>query len=297
MVENIAEVTAAVDAVPGAATVAAVADATGVAAVATTATAFEWHGAADAPVVALIHGLGLERRMWRDFAAALQADYRVLAYDLFGHGESAPPPAAPSLALFSAQLRGLLDAQGVASCAAVGFSLGGMICRRFAIDHPPRAAALGIFNSPHERSRAAQLEVESRAAGVASGASRDIEATVDAALARWFTPAFRAAQPDYIAQIRAQLLANDPAIYAQCRRVLADGVAELIRPEPPPACPALVMTCENDSGSTPAMSRAIAAELPAAQLRIVPKFQHMGLVESPHKFIAPLRQFLAKSMP
>lgn len=235
--------------------------------------------------------------MWRDFAAALQADYRVLAYDLFGHGESAPPPAAPSLALFSAQLRDLLDAQGVASCAAVGFSLGGMICRRFAIDHPPRAAALGVFNSPHERSRAAQLEVESRAAGVASGASRDIEATVDAALARWFTPAFRAARPDYIAQTRAQLLANDPAIYAQCRRVLADGVAELIRPEPPPACPALVMTCENDSGSTPAMSRAIAAELPAAQLRIVPKLQHMGLVESPHKFIAPLRQFLAKSMP
>ena len=292
MVENTAGVAAGVDAVTGAATVAT--DAAGVAAAAATATAFEWHGAADAPVVVLIHGLGLERRMWRDFAAALQADYRVLAYDLFGHGESAPPPAAPSLALFSAQLRGLLDAQGVASCAAVGFSLGGMICRRFAIDHPPRAAALGIFNSPHERSRAAQLEVEARAAGVASG---DIESTVDAALARWFTPAFRAARPEYIAQTRAQLLANDPAIYAQCRRVLADGVAELIRSEPPPACPALVMTCENDSGSTPAMSRAIAAELPAAQLRIVPKLQHMGLVESPHKFIAPLRQFLAKSMP
>jgi len=260
---------------------------------AATVTACDWRGPADAPVVALIHGLGLARGMWRAFAGDLQVDYRVLAYDLFGHGGSAPPPAAPSLALFSAQLRGLLDAAGVESCAVVGFSLGGMICRRFAMDHPARAAALGVFNSPHERSPAAQREAESRADATA-GAKSAVEATVEAALERWFTPEFRAARPRYIAETRAQLLANDPAVYAACRRVLADGVAELIRPAPPIRCPALVMTCADDRGSTPAMARAIAAELPAAQLRIVPG-RHMGLVESPHRFIKPLRRFLAQN--
>lgn len=251
------------------------------------ATAFDWHGPADAPAVALIHGLGLERGMWRDFVDDLRADYRVLAYDLFGHGASQPPPATPSLALFSAQLRGLLDAAGVDSCAVVGFSLGGMICRRFAMDCPARATVLGVFNSPHERGPAAQREVESRAAA-------DIEATAAAALERWFTPEFRAARPGYIAAVRARLLANDPAIYAACRRVLVGGVAELIRPAPPLACPALVMTCANDRGSTPAMARAIAAEMPAAQLAIVPGLRHMGLAESPGEFIAPLRRLLSE---
>jgi len=253
-------------------------------------TAFDWHGPADAPAVALIHGLGLERGMWRDFVADLRADYRVLSYDLFGHGDSAPPPSPPSMALFASQLRGLLDAAGVASCALVGFSLGGMICRRFAIDTPARVTALGIFNSPHERSRQAQLEVESRADATAAG---DVEASVTAALERWFTPAYRSAKPGYIAAVRARLLANDPAVYAACRRVLAGGVAELIRPEPPIACPALVLTCAEDTGSSPAMARAMAAEMPAARLIIVPGLRHMGLVESPGKFIAPLRALLA----
>lgn len=229
--------------------------------------------------------------MWRDVVDDLRADYRVLAYDLFGHGRSAPPPATPSLALFAAQLRGLLDAAGVESCAVVGFSLGGMICRRFAMDAPARATALGIFNSPHERGREAQREVESRADATAAG----IESTVEAALERWFTPAFRAARPGYIAQIRARLLANDPAVYAACRRVLARGVAELIRPEPPIRCPALVATCAEDRGSSPAMARAIADEMPAARLLIVPKLRHMGLVESPGEFIAPLRRLLAEA--
>jgi len=264
---------------------------------ASAATDFEWHGAADAPAVALIHGLGLDRRMWREFVADLRADYRVLSYDLFGHGGSAPPPAAPSLALFAAQLRGLLDAARVDSCAVVGFSLGGMICRRFAMDCPARARALGVFNSPHARDRAAQLEAESRAAATAAG---DIESTVEAALERWFTPQFRAARPEFIAATRAQLLANDRSVYAACRRVLAEGVAELIRPQPPLACPALVMTCAEDRGNSPVMARAIAGEMPGAECIIVPGLRHLGLVESPAEFIAPLRRLLlatARSAP
>ncbi len=250
---------------------------------------------APAPVLALIHGLGLNRHIWQAHTPALTPRYRVLTYDLFGHGDSAPPPAPPSLALFSAQLRDLLDALGIAACAVAGFSLGGMINRRFALDHPhpARAAALAIFNSPHERSPRAQREVEARAERSAAGG---IGATLDEAMARWFTAEFQAARPDYIAQTRRWLLANDPVVYAQCRRVLAVGVRELIRPQPPIPCPALVMTCAEDSGSTPAMARAIAGEIPGAQTRIVPGLKHMGLVEAPAQFTAPLLQFLDEVM-
>ncbi len=252
-------------------------------------TAYQLHGDAAAPLVALIHGLGLNRHIWSAYRAALSPRYRVLTYDLFGHGGSAPPPATPSLALFAAQLRALLDALDIDACALVGFSLGGMINRRFAMDYPARARALAIFNSPHRRSRAAQRLVEQHAA---QSATDGPAATLESAIARWFTLEFQAAHPAYIARVRRWLLANDPTHYAQCRRVLAGGVTELLRPQPPIACPALVMTCEHDSGSTPAMSRAIAAEMANARVVIVAGLQHMGLVEQPARFTAPLLRFL-----
>ena len=252
-------------------------------------TAYELSGPDAAPVLVLVHGLGANRQMWQWHLAALSARYRVLTYDLCGHGESAPPPAVPSLSVFSAQLRALLDHLAVARAAVAGFSLGGMINRRFAMDHPGRASALAILNSPHERSPAAQKLVEERAAETGEGGPG---ATLQTSLERWFTPAFRAARPEVIALFSDWILANDPLIYTQCRQVLAGGVTELIRPEPPLGQPALVMTCENDSGSTPAMSRGIAADIAGAQTIIVPRLQHLGLVEEPDLFTEPLLAFL-----
>lgn len=254
-------------------------------------TAYELSGPEDAPVVVLIHGLGLNRQTWQWHEAALSACYRVLNYDLFGHGESAPPPEQPSLSLFSTQVCNLLDELGIERCTLVGFSLGGMINRRFALDHADRLDALAIFNSPHERSLEAQQEVEDRAAQTAEGGPA---ATLDATIERWFTPEFRATRPEIITLVRQWVMANDPTIYTQCRQVLASGVIELIRPTVPIAHPALVMTAENDSGSTPAMAHAMASEMTDAQTIIVPKLQHMALVEQPRQFAEPLLRFLSR---
>lgn len=255
-------------------------------------TAFELRGRAGLPVVTFIHGLGLNRHIWRDYQSAFPR-YRVLTYDLFGHGASALPSARPSLALFAAQLRDLLDELEITACAVVGFSLGGMINRRFAMDYPQRVRALAILNSPHARSREEQHAVEARtAAGHGAAGHGDIAATLDSTIARWFTPEFQTAQPAYIAQTRDWLLANDPTSYAHCRQVLATGVVELVHPQPPIHCPTLVMTCENDSGSTPTMAHAIAADILGAKTVIVPGLQHMGLVEDPAQFIATLLPFL-----
>ena len=250
---------------------------------------YELSGPEYAPVVVLVHGLGLNRQIWESYVCRLAHRYRVLCYDLFGHGESASPPGKPSLTLFSEQLLSLLDELAIDQCSIIGFSLGGMINRRFAMDHPERLRALGILNSPHEREPEAQELVERRALDSAEGGPG---ATLDATIERWFTSGFRTSSPEFVARVRKWVLANDPENYALCRQVLAFGVVELIRPEPPITHPALIMTCENDSGSTPEMSQAIAAEIKGSQVIIVPGLRHMGLTENPSFFITALLEFL-----
>lgn len=254
-------------------------------------TDYDLYGPDTAPVVALIHGLGLTRATWEGHIAALSEQYRVLNYDLFGHGASAVPTDITSLTVFSIQLKELLDELKIAKAILVGFSLGGMINRRFAIDHPERTSALGIFNSPHERGEEAQYQIEERARQSGTGGpAANLDATID----RWFTADFIDRQPEYIERIKSWVLANDPASYAQSRMVLAAGVTELIRPDPPLKIPSIVITCENDSGSTPAMSHAIAGEIVGGEVQIIPRLQHMGLTEEPEKFTAPLLSFLNK---
>ncbi|MFN4142389.1 alpha/beta fold hydrolase [Aestuariivirga sp.] len=254
-------------------------------------TAYDVHGGGEAAVV-LVHGLGLNRRSWQWQVPALARDYRVITYDLHGHGESSPPPGAPSLTLFSEQLRELLDHLGIGKAAVLGFSLGGMIARRFAMDHPQRLWAIGILHSAHARDKAAHDAIQAR---VVQAAKDGPGATVEAALGRWFTDAFRRAQPGIMDEVRGWILANRREVYAPIYQVLVDGVTELVAPTPPIACPALVMTGDEDYGNSPEMSRAIAAEIPGSELVILPGLRHMALAEAPDLFTATLAGFLARA--
>lgn len=251
-------------------------------------TAFDISGPDGAPVMVVIHGLGLCRRLWDDHLLALAAGHRVLRYDLYGHGDSAPPPAPASLTVYADQLARLCDHLDIASPVIVGFSIGGMINRRFAMDYPGRAAALIILNSPHDRGPQAQEQVEARAAAVRDEGRM---ATMDAALDRWFTPEFRRDMPSVMQLVRAWREIVDPESYAEAAMVLAVGVRELVRPQPPIICPTLVVTCAHDSGSTPSMSRSIGTEIDGAEVQIVERLQHLGLIEEPAAFSGPILAF------
>jgi len=256
-------------------------------------TAYTISGPADAPLVVLIHGVGLNRHIWQWHSKTLSERFRVIAYDLPGHGDTPTCETLHTLTLYADQVQGLLDHVGADRAALVGFSLGGMINRRFAIDHPERVSALAILNSPHERSPAAQRLVEERVAATSAGGPA---ATVETTLERWFTDDFRAQRPEIVAEVRNWVLANDPQTFAGCRRVLATGVTELVRPSAPISHPTLVMTAENDSGSTPEMTHAIASEISGARTIVVPRLQHMALVEAPDLFTAPLIDFLSETV-
>lgn len=256
-------------------------------------THWERHGVAGAPGVVLVHGLGLNRDIWQWLIPNLTPNYDVIAYDLYGHGESGPPPGPPSLALFSEQLARLMRAAGLESAAVVGFSLGGMICRRFAQDHPAQARALVILNSPHRRTPEAQAAILKR---VEIASQQGPAGTVDAALDRWFTDGFRASNPDMMALVRRWVLANDKAIYPTIYRVLADGIEEITEPEPRLRLPTLAVTGDEDFGNGPEMTKAIAAEIVGAEALILPGLRHMALAEDPPAVNTPVTAFLDRVM-
>ncbi|AKM29603.1 hypothetical protein AB870_04875 [Pandoraea faecigallinarum] len=75
----------------------------------------------------LLHGIGGNRDLWpAQFETFVAAGYRVLAWDMPGYGDSAPP-AEPTMAALADSLRALLDALGPSRFVLVGHSMGGMV--------------------------------------------------------------------------------------------------------------------------------------------------------------------------
>jgi pimeloyl-ACP methyl ester carboxylesterase len=186
----------------------------------------------------------------------------------------------------------LLNHLAITRAAIAGFSLGGMIARRFAMDFPDRLWALAVLHSAHARDPAAQAAVEAR---VRQARQHGPAATVDAALERWFTESFRAANPAVIGLVRQWIMANRQDVYAPIYQVLADGVTELVAPHPPISVPTLVMTAGEDFGNSAEMSRAIASEIAGSRLVILPGLRHMAMAEAPDLFNAPLMSFLEQA--
>ena len=252
-------------------------------------TNFTLSGPYTAPVVVLIHGLGLNKDCWQWMIPDLKDSYRVLSYDLYGHGNSSDPVTEPSLSLFSKQLKDLLDYCKIQKAVIIGFSLGGMVARRFAQDAPQKSQGMVILHSPHKRSNAAQAAILKR---VDQARTMGPQSTVEAALERWFTDNFRQANPKLMDKIRQWVMANRKEVYHTIYKVLATGIDEIVKPNPALICPSLVITGDQDFGNGPEMAFAISAEIPGAKTLVLPALRHMALAESPKAVNKPIRDFL-----
>jgi (E)-2-((N-methylformamido)methylene)succinate hydrolase len=253
-------------------------------------TVYDLTGPEDAPVVVLIHGLGLTRAVWQWLLPDLHR-FRVVTYDMVGHGQTPAPDGQPTLKDLADQLAALLDHLIIDKAALVGFSMGGMVARRFAQDYPARTTALAILHSAHRRSEKAQAAILFR---VAQAEAEGPAATVELALQRWYTDHAQATRPDLMALTRRWVLANDPKVYPKLYRILAHGVDEIVAPNPPITVPTLVLTGDEDTGNGPEMSIAIATEIPRARLVILKGLRHMALAEDPPAVNRPVVDFLTE---
>jgi len=105
-------------------------------------------GPADAPVIILLHGFTMSLESWDGWAERLSADYRIIRYDLLGHGLTGPDPLtryAPDERV--EVLEALLDTLGIERATFGGNSFGGLVAWRFAAAHPERVDQLILVDS------------------------------------------------------------------------------------------------------------------------------------------------------
>ena len=239
-------------------------------------------------VLVFIHGLGLNKDMWRYQIYEFKTKYRILTYDLFGHGLSLRSNKKPSLSIFTQQLHELLNDLKVSKVVILGFSLGGMIARHFSKTYPSMVGGLVIMNSPHKRSVAAQNAVHNRFLQVKENGP---SSTVNEAIKRWFTPEFDEKHREITDSVRTWVLSNESDVYSENYHVLVNGVDEVIGLNGMISCPTLVVTSDQDFGNGPEMAQAIADEILGARLIIVKGLRHMALIERPKEVNNHLQHF------
>ncbi len=243
----------------------------------------------DGPDLVLTHGMGGRLQDWDATAAALEARYRVLRWDVRGFGRSDKPHGPVTPAVWARDLAGLLDALAIPRAVVLGFSMGGVVAQRFALDYPDRTRALILMNTSSEVGpKAAQrwnliaerLESDGMAAIVgkrpALQFSEDFQQTHEAALDAY----------------DAQRLKNDPLAYAAGGRAVSDYnyTAELDGL----SCPTLILQGAQDRITPPGGSVIMSRRIPGARLEILEGCGHMMPVERLDSMVDLLRDFLAQ---
>jgi pimeloyl-ACP methyl ester carboxylesterase len=247
----------------------------------------------EGPAVVLIHGFGLDMRMWDPQMEALAARFLVVRYDCRGFGSSGPlDPAVPYT--HAGDLVALLDHLDIGDAVLAGLSFGGRVALQTALAAPGRVRGLALLDAvldgvPWDPESARALDEVARrvqAGGVLAGR--------EAWLAH---PLFAAARerPDLAGALAAMVagypgqhwLGQDPHRQTRPPIEVLEGVA----------VPTLVAVGERDVPSFREMSAVLARRIPGAAYHVVADAGHMINIEQPAAVNALLTRFVRDALP
>jgi pimeloyl-ACP methyl ester carboxylesterase len=238
------------------------------------------------PTLVLLHGVGLDHTVWEPVTALLADRFTVIAPDLPGHGSRPPAPAGVTLA----DLADGVATEIPAGSHLVGFSLGALVAQHLAVHRPELVSSLTSVASVCRRTPDERAAVLARL----NTATTDIAASSAASLHRWYDGTDVSAER--IARTEATLLANDPDSFLNCYRVFATADAEVGPQLGHIDVPALAVTGSDDPGSTPEMTRRLAAAIPGCEAVIIPGARHMLPVQCPRELADALTSFIGRSV-
>ncbi|MGY0057400.1 bifunctional 3-oxoadipate enol-lactonase/4-carboxymuconolactone decarboxylase PcaDC [Streptomyces sp. LZ34] len=234
---------------------------------------YRFDGPEDAPVLILGPSLGTTWHMWDRQIPELSRRWRVLRFDLPGHGGAPAHPAA-SVSDLAERLLATLDGLGVDRFGYAGCSIGGAIGAELALRHPLRVGSLALVSASPRFGTADSF----RQRGVVVR-TNGLDPIARATPERWFTLAFAAGQPAIVDWSVQMVRTTDPGCYiAACEALAAFDIrAELGRI----GAPTLVVVGADDEVTPPADARVLVAGIPDARLALVPGASHLAPVEQP----------------
>jgi len=241
-------------------------------------------GARSLPALVLGNSLGTDFSLWDPVLPRLMRHFRVIRFDMRGHGASDAPHGAYTMAQLTDDLVAVIQAAELESFHYCGVSLGGMVGMAYAQRPDHRLDKLVLSNT------AVQFPANvwnSRIDSVQHGGMASI---AQAVLARFFTPGFLTLNSLSVERVKETLLCMQPHGYCGgCAAIrdmhIAHNLAAI-------NAPTLVLTCAEDHSTPPERGLEIAAAIPTAMVVTLPA-AHIPMVEIPLQWSDAVIAFLA----
>jgi 3-oxoadipate enol-lactonase len=241
-------------------------------------------GLVDAPAVLLSNSLGSNLSMWDRQVAALTERFRVVRYDVRGHGQSPVPPGPYTIDDLGRDAIALLDTLRIERAHFCGLSLGGMVGMWLGVNAPERINRLVLANTSAKFGPPAIWNER-----IDIIRSQGLAPIAEGVLQRWFTPSFHSTSPAVVERCREMLLSTPPEGYASCCAAIrdmdqVDAIRAIVNPT-------LVIIGDYDPSTPPAHGELIARHIAGAKTVSLPT-AHLSNIEAASAFNDAVLTFL-----
>jgi len=247
------------------------------------------HGPEDAPVIIFIHGFPFNKSMWDVQVDALKDNYRVIAYDIRGHGNSDPGIDDFFIELFVNDLLRLMEKLGIEKSILCGLSLGGYIALNAVLKFPKRFDAL-ILNDTQCIADTPEIK-ENRCLAIIRIMKKGVEQYADESIINLFALQSFIKKQNVITAVKEMIL-NTPkqtlcnTLHALAeRRDICNQLQEI-------DIPVLIMVGKEDKITPIAAAQQMHEKIRDSTLKIIPHAGHVTNLENPTAFKFQLVKFL-----
>ncbi|MFB7638152.1 3-oxoadipate enol-lactonase [Peribacillus butanolivorans] len=245
---------------------------------------YRFDGAADLPVLVLSHSLGTDLSMWDLQIPEFTQHFRVLRYDMRGHGTSEATPGPYTIEQLALDVVSLLDGLEIERANFCGISIGGMIGIWLAGNVPERLLKIALCNTAAYKAPAESFD--SRIASVLKGG---MDAVVNGSLKTCFSASFHDRAPSEVEKLRGMVLATSPEGYAACCAAIRDmDQRDTICRIP---VPSLVIAGSEDLSMPSSVVQFLAEQIPDARYLELAA-AHLSNIEAAGPFTAEIVKFM-----
>lgn len=246
------------------------------------------NGADDAPVIIFIHGFPLNKSMWNKQIEAFKDTYRVIAYDIRGHGDSEGGDKGFSINLFTSDLISLMDILKIDKATLCGLSMGGYIALNAVENHPERFDAL-VLSDTHCMADPTSV-IERRLSTIDSIKENGVEKYVDDSIKNLFAPESFITKKDVIASVRDMII--NTCVQSLSKTLLALALRQTTCGKMPEiTVPVLFIVGEEDQITPPEASELMHEKIKNSTLHIIEHAGHLSNMEEPEEYNEQLKKF------